>query len=169
MTETSARSKWETRPLTAEDQEFLWEMLYVALWDAPDEKRRPRTVLDNSVIRRLVEDWGRPDDFGLVAVDPANGRRVGAIWSRLDRYDQLDDFGCPYPCLGIGVEEAFQGTGVGSCLMQAFIAALKDRIEGLRLGVHPMNHVAQSLYRKYEFVEYAVGHGGYPQMRLPFR
>lgn len=159
---------YEIRVLTAEDQAVLWELLYVALWDAPDEPRRPRSVLEDPRIRRLVEDWGRPEDYALGAVEVASGQVVGAIWSRLDRYDQLDDFGCSFPCLGIGIFEAHQGRGLGRALMAQFIKDLRLRVPGLRLGANPKNDRARALYEKMGFVEYAIGGGGYPQMRLDF-
>lgn len=161
--------EWPLRELVAADQDFLWEILYIALWDAPDEKRRPRSVLDLPAVHRLVENWGRPEDFGLVAVHPGTGELVGAVWSRLDRYDQMDDFGCPFPCLGIGIREEFHGQGAGKALLGGFIDALRGRIEGLRLGVNPKNVVARTLYLKFGFREYAIGRGGYPQMKLALR
>jgi hypothetical protein len=84
--------KFESRQLCEADQEFLWDMFYVALWDAPDEPRRPRSVLDNPIIRKLAEDWGRPADYGRVALDPNWGSQMGAIWTRLDGFDQIEGF-----------------------------------------------------------------------------
>lgn len=157
--------EFHTRPLLSSDQNDLWELLYVALWDAPDEARRPRSVLDHPQIRRLIENWGRPQDFGLAAVENGNPKPVGAIWTRLDHYDLLDDFGCPYPCLGIGVYDAYQGKGIGNMLMADFIKKLPPDIPGLRLGVNPKNKRARALYEKFGFKEYVVGHGGYTQMK----
>lgn len=157
------------RELEPGDQDFLWEMLYVALWDAPGMPRRPRSILKDPRIMRLVENWGRPDDFGLVTVDRNSGEHAGAIWSRLDRFDGLEDYGCSYPCLGIAVAEPYQGSGVGTLLMSRFIEDLRDRVSGLRLGVNPENSRALRLYEKSGFVQYAVGAGDYPQMKLTFR
>lgn len=160
---------WESRPLRSTDQAFLWDMLYIALWDAPCEPRRPRSVLGIPHIKRLAEDWGRPDDFGLVAIHPHSQIAVGAIWSRLDCYDQLPDFGCAHPCLGIAVADENQNQGVGSFLMKSFITALRDRTDGLRLGVNPKNHRALKLYLNCGFQTYALPVNQYPQMKLEFR
>ena len=159
---------WTARPLEPGDQSFLWEMLDIALWDAPDEPRRPRSVLDNPRISRLVEHWGRPDDFGLAAVDPATDTDIGAVWTRLDGFDQLEAFGCSFPCIGIAVIEAYRNKGVGTFLMSEIISALEGRVDGLRLGVHPKNKNARRLYEKFGFMEYAIGHGNYSQMKLEF-
>ncbi|WP_027797806.1 GNAT family N-acetyltransferase [Paraburkholderia acidipaludis] len=57
--------------------------------------------------------------------------------------------------LGIAVDDAFQGRGVGSALMAA-IVDYADRSLGLRrieLEVYPDNAAAIALYRKFGFVE----------------
>ncbi|MFP6561052.1 GNAT family N-acetyltransferase [Paraburkholderia sp. B3] len=57
--------------------------------------------------------------------------------------------------LGIAVDDAFQGRGVGSALMAA-IVDYADRSLGLRrieLEVYPDNASAIALYRKFGFVE----------------
>ncbi|MEM7673660.1 MAG: GNAT family N-acetyltransferase [Verrucomicrobiota bacterium] len=159
-------ANWELRQVGEQDQEFLLEMLYIALWDAPDEPRRPRSVLEKPSIKKFVEGWGRRDDFGLLAIDPSSDRRIGVIWARLDGYGAPDGFGCEYPCLGIAVIDGFQSQGVGSYLMSRFIEVLRSRVEGLRLGVHPRNDRAMGLYSKFGFAQYAIGGGGYPQMKL---
>jgi len=141
-------------------------MLYIALWDAPDEPRRSVEVLKIPAIKRYVEHWGRDEDFGLIAM--ADDNDVGAIWSRLDGYDQSDGFGCDYPTLGIAVFETSRGYGAGSFLMSSFISSLKHRVPGLRLGVHPKNEIASRMYRKFGFEEFATGRGGYSQMKLRF-
>ena len=161
-------STWKHRPLVSQDQNLLWELLYIALWDAPEEPRRPRSVLEHPAIQRLVENWGRPDDFGLMGIDPTNGEEIGAIWARLDGYDDVESYGCDYPSLGIAVLEPYHGKGVGSFLMRTFIESLKGRVAGLRLGVNPRNQIAMKLYKNCGFETYAIGKGDYPQMKLSF-
>ena len=143
-------------------------MIYIALWDAPDEPRRPRSVLEKPAVRRLGENWGRGADFGLAAIDSESEIKVGAVWTRLDRYENIDGFGCDYPFLGIAVVEEYQCQGVGTFLLNAFIEALQSRVDGLRLGVNPRNARAIHLYEKFGFKQYVLGAGGYPQMKLDF-
>ena len=88
------------------------------LWDAPDEPRRPRTVIEHPQIRQLVADWGRPEDFGLLAMDAQSEKVAGGIWTRLDGWDGMPGYGCDYPALGIAVLEGYQGRGLGQMLMQ---------------------------------------------------
>ncbi|MEM9283046.1 MAG: GNAT family N-acetyltransferase [Verrucomicrobiota bacterium] len=166
LAKKAMKTEWRSRELGPRDQTLLWDLLYIALWDAPEEPRRPRTVLDRPAIRKLVENWGRPEDFGLLAVDLKSKKEVGGIWARLDGYDDLEGYGCGYPCLGIAVNEENQNRGAGSFLMSGFIGALRGRVDGLRLGVNPRNMRAIGLYEKFGFKQYALGAGDYPQMKL---
>jgi ribosomal protein S18 acetylase RimI-like enzyme len=115
--------------------------------------------LDDPRISRLVENWGRCEDFGLVAIASEMDNLAGAIWARLDRYDQLEDYGCPYPALGMAILPDYREQGAGTFLMTKFIESLRPRLDGLRLGVHPENKHAKHLYEKFGFVEYAIGAG----------
>ncbi|MCC5023905.1 MAG: hypothetical protein J6386_14470 [Candidatus Synoicihabitans palmerolidicus] len=130
------------RTLEPTDQKFLLEMLYTALWNPPDEQPRPRTILNDPRIKPLVKQWGSPHDFGLIAYANTSNTQLGAIWSRLDRSDHLEDYGCPYPCLGIAVATAQQNQGLGHFLMGAFITALRPRITGLRRRRPPQRTTA---------------------------
>ena len=161
-------ARWTCRELTSADQGFLWEMLYLALWDPPDQPRRPRSVLNEPHIRRYVENWGRDEDFGLAAIDPKTGELIGATWLREMPPDEERDYGCPFPEIGIAVKPEFHGQGVGSFLMARLIEGAGQRGAGLRLGVHPQNTPARRLYEKFGFTQFAVGAGGYPQLKLPF-
>ena len=64
------------RPLAPGDQDFLWDVLHVALWDPPPAPLRPREVLDHREVRIYAEGWGRDGDVGIVAM--ANGVPAGA-------------------------------------------------------------------------------------------
>ena len=161
-------AKFVFRNIEPTDQALLFDLLYIALWDAPDEERRPRSILEKPRVQRLIECWGRDEDFGLLAIDRFSGKELGGIWARLDGYDNLKGFGCDYPVLGIAVFEEYQGVGVGSFMMASFLEGLKGLVEGVRLGVNPRNQRAIGLYKKFGFQEYAVGEGGYPQMSLRF-
>ncbi|MEM7392178.1 MAG: GNAT family N-acetyltransferase [Verrucomicrobiota bacterium] len=148
-----------------DDQDFLREMLYLALWDPPSQPPRPRTVLDHPMIRAFVENWGQPGDWALIA---EADEKVGAIWTRLEARDLSPDYGCSWPQLGMALLPSWQGRGLGSRLMEQFIEQLRSRTGGLRLGVHPENAAAIRLYEKFGFETYAVGNGDYPQMKLEF-
>ena len=167
-TRSNKGGNWSCREATPADQDFLWEMLYVALWDPPRIPPRPRSVLQHPRVRLYVEGWGREGDCGLVAIDPESGEKAGAIWTRLVPPATNPDYGCPYPEIGMAVRPECHGRGAGTALLEALIESLRTRVEGLRLGVHPENEVAMRLYEKFGFAQYAIGAGDYPQMKLGF-
>ena len=70
------------RPATKDDDAFLKTMLYEAARWNPDWPREPMAeVLDEPILRRYHEDWGRPGDGGMIA--EIDGEPVGAAWYRL--------------------------------------------------------------------------------------
>jgi hypothetical protein len=70
------------RPLTAEDEPILWEMLYQALQTS--EGAPPRDVVRQPQFARHAEGWGRAGDTGFVAYDPKQKDNCWArFWLRL--------------------------------------------------------------------------------------
>ena len=158
------------RKLEPSDQAILWEILYEALWDAPTDPRRPRSVLSNPLIAAYVENWGsQTSDLGFLAVSP-DGSIMGAVWSRLllpplqggAFYDEMT------PQLGIAVFPDFQGQGVGDALFTQHLTAVTEHFPRIALGVHPENHRAIQLYRKFGFRQFATGNKGYLNMVKDF-
>src|SRR5688500_12942461 len=94
------------RGATAQDTDFLWEMLLVAADWSPDRERRTvADVMTDPSLSRYIEGWPRAGDVGVVAEDE---RRVGAAWWRLF---SADDPGYGFvqsdvPEVSIGVLEA---------------------------------------------------------------
>lgn len=112
------------RSLTPADQPFLWEMLYQALYVAADQTPPPREVIYQPDLARYVQDWGRSGDRGFVAIEPATGKPIGAVWLRLligenRGYGYVDD---RTPELGIAVLPEYRGQGAGTALLNALLA-----------------------------------------------
>jgi ribosomal protein S18 acetylase RimI-like enzyme len=137
------------RPLVAADQRMLWDLLHVALWDPPPAPLRPRAVLDLPDVRIYAEQWGAPDDVGVVGEH--DGQPVGAAWMRL-----IDGRGLAYvdvrtPQLGIAVFAPYRGRGYGERLLAAALAAARAHGFGrVSLTVHPDNP-AIALYERWGF------------------
>ena len=140
------------RPLDAGDQEVLWDLLHVALWDPPPAGLRPREILQHPGVRIYAEDWGRPGDVGVIGL--IGGTIAGACWMRLVKGGQglgyVDD---ETPQLGIALFPEFQHRGHGERLMRAALEAA--RAHGYRqvsLTVHPQNPAIR-LYERCGFVK----------------
>jgi ribosomal protein S18 acetylase RimI-like enzyme len=154
------------RQVEAADQPILWDLLYEALWDPPASPRRPRSVLSNPHIAVYVQDWGsKGTDLGFLAISH-EGSVAGGILSRL-LLPPLQGgafYDANTPQLGIAVFPAFQRQGLGTALFTAYLAAASTRFPRVSLGVHPENHAAIRLYRRFGFYQFATGTGGYLNM-----
>lgn len=144
------------RALQPGDQDVLWDIFHVALWDPPPAPLRPREVMDHPEVRIYAEAWGtREGDVGVVA--EVDGDIAGACWMRLVKggrgLSYLDD---ATPQLGIGLFPRFQHRGFGQPLLRAALAAAKEAgFRRVALSVHPENP-AQRLYRRMGFVQVDV-------------
>ena len=107
------------RPLTTEDEPFLWEMLYQALHVPEGQTAPPREVIHLPELARYVQDWGREDDCGFLASAAAANQPIGAVWLRLmvgenKGYGYMDD---STPELSIAVLPAYRGQDIGTQLL----------------------------------------------------
>ena len=71
------------RPAKADDQDFLWAMLYESLFVAPGEEPYPESLVRTEPkLAGFVEGFGTNDhDHGTIAVD--GGQLIGAAWVRV--------------------------------------------------------------------------------------
>lgn len=154
----------QLRPFEASDQEFLWDMLHVALWDPPPAGLRPRGVLEEPRIAVHAQDFGsKHDDLGFVAQRDAVP--IGAIWSRLHIEEGVGGawFDERTPQLGIALSPEERGRGVGSQLLEIYLKAADRRYDAVSLSVHPENR-ARRLYERFGFEEFARGASDYRLM-----
>ena len=141
------------RPGTPQDARFLRDMLrHAYYW-------RSSGAEDESGLHpmRYVENWGRPGDAAVVALD--EGFPVGAAWYRLFKekaqgYGFVDEH---TPELSIAVVPSKRGHGFGGELMDALLArARADGYAAISLSVDK-NSPAVQLYERYGFVQVNVG------------
>ena len=144
----------------------------------PPDRPLPSDAGSLPHVRRFLEDWGRPDDVGVVAVaerpahqpvvdrpvnppvadrpvnPPVVDRPVGAAWARrLEDPLLRDDAGVAVAEVAIAVEEGYRGAGTGTallCGLEREAAARGHR--ALALAVSPRNPAR----RLYERVGYEV-------------
>jgi ribosomal protein S18 acetylase RimI-like enzyme len=143
------------RAARPDDQGFLWEMLYAAIFVPPGDDPPPRTILGDPHLAHYVDAMGsRPGDSAWIAESP-EGTRVGALWlRRLPNGDPGYGFvDADTPELGIAVTAAHRGAGIGTLLMTTALAATGR----CSLSVDRRNPAAR-LYERLGFV--VVSEGG---------
>lgn len=152
---THEPARYRLRPASADDEPFLREMLYQALFVEPGAEPHPPDVLERPHIARYVKNWGRAGDLGFVAVaSDASGtaQPVGAVWCRLSTDD---DKGFAYtddatPELGVALLPEHRGRGLGTMLLKHLLAQARGRYPRVSLSVSP-NNPALRLYQRLGF------------------
>ena len=108
-------------------------------------------VLDEPMLRRYHEDWGRPGDGGMVG--EIDGEPAGAAWYRLftadlPGYGYVDD---KTPELGIAVAPLHRRKGIGGPLLRAaMVNAREEGFQTLSLSVAVHNR-SRMLYQHVGF------------------
>src|SRR5262245_52577210 len=140
------------REASTADEPFLWEMLYHSLYVPDGGAPFDREILTRPGIARYVEEWGRPGDVGLIAVDSTSGDAVGAAWLRLfpvleKGYGYVGD---NIPELAIAVLPEHRGHGIGTSLLARLLEIAGATYEAVSLSVSTENP-AQRLYERIGF------------------
>ncbi|KST67343.1 hypothetical protein BC008_29550 [Mastigocoleus testarum BC008] len=140
------------RPLVSEDEAFLWEMLYHALYVPEGQIALPREVIHIPEIARYLRGWGREGDCGFLASDAETSQPVGAVWLRLlvgknQGYGYVND---DTPELSIAVLPEYRGQGIGTQLLTYLLSSVYGH-SSISLSVSEDNP-ALRLYKRFGFV-----------------
>ena len=146
------------RPVRLSDVDFLWDILYYAIFIPENETLPSRDIVKTPEISLYMDNWGRHGDMGFIA--EINGTPIGAIWCRL--FNDTDHaFGYidkSIPELGMAIIPGYRGQGLGSKMLEKLIDETKLLgYKGISLSVDIRNP-ANYLYRKFGFIE--VGSSG---------
>ncbi|MEG3924595.1 MULTISPECIES: GNAT family N-acetyltransferase [unclassified Microcoleus] len=143
---------YSIRPLTQEDEPFLWQMLYEAAHMAEEGESRVQAVVNHPLIAKYVKNWGGANDLGFAAIELNANQPVGAAWLRLFTEDDkgfgwVDD---TIPELAIAVLPEYTNQGVGTQLLDRLLSAAKVSYRSVSLSVRSSNRVL-SLYGRSGF------------------
>ncbi len=141
------------RQIELTDQAFLWEMLYHALYVPEGAAPLPREIVRENGLAHYASDWGRAGDSGLIAIDSATEKPMGAVWLRQftqlsPAYGYLDD---TTPELSIALLPEYRGRGVGTQLLERIIDEARQHHPALSLSVSRDNP-ARRLYKRFGFI-----------------
>jgi GNAT superfamily N-acetyltransferase len=110
------------RPLKAEDEPILWEMLRHGLSSAAKQELPFQELLRRPEVSRYVAGWGRTGDTGFVAHDKKNGALLGAVWLR-----RPTDKSEASPELALAVKPGHRRHGIGTALLTQLVRANPDQ------------------------------------------
>ncbi|WP_180968109.1 GNAT family N-acetyltransferase [Cytobacillus massiliigabonensis] len=159
-------TEYKIRTETEQDIDFLWEMLYQAIFIAEGEVQPSREILNQPELVKYVSNWGRKGDKALIATDSSE-TPVGAIWIRL-----FDETNKTYgfidkntPVLTMAVLPEYRGQGLGTLLFNEMIRTAKDSgFTALSLSVDP-NNLALRLYESQGFVKVGIDGTSWDMMK----
>jgi hypothetical protein len=66
--------------MLSKHQEFLWKMLYQALFVPKGHKPFPQGIIHHPDLSKYAKNWGNKNDIGLIAIDGQTKEKVGAAW-----------------------------------------------------------------------------------------
>ena len=125
-------------------EDFLYEAIFIPEGVAPP----PKSIVNTPELQVYIENFGTQiHDKALVA--EINHQVIGAVWVRImDDYGHVDD---ETPSFAISLYKEYRGLGIGTEMMKAMLAILKDcGYRQASLAVQKANY-AVKMYRKVGF------------------
>ncbi len=137
--------EYKIRPIQKAEYPLLEDFLYEAIYVPEGMDPPPRSILAESKLQASIAGFGTSvHDLGVVA--EVDQQIVGAAWARIaEDYGHVDD---ETPSLAISVYPAYRGQGIGTKLLQALLALLKERgYRQVSLSVQKANYAVKMYQR----------------------
>lgn len=137
------------RPITESEYPLLNDFLYEAIFVPQGVPAPSRSIIELPELQVYVRDFGG-GEADICFVAETGGRVVGAAWTRvMNDYGHIEN---GVPSLAISLYEQYRGQGIGTSLMRAVLAELKQRgYAKVSLSVQKAN-ASVRLYRRLGFV-----------------
>ncbi|MFL5813383.1 MAG: GNAT family N-acetyltransferase [Bdellovibrionia bacterium] len=141
----------QIRAVSHDEEALIFSFLYLAA-RMPEGNEPIQKALSDPFLRKYWSRWGRPGDFGLVAIDEASKVPVSCAWLRVFSKEEagpsfVED---GLPELGIGTIESFRGKGIAAELLKALIQESKGKFPGICLNVRDDNP-SRKIYERLGF------------------
>ncbi len=137
------------RILKTEATDLLKDFLYEAIFIPEGIEPPSREIIEQPELKLYYEDFGTGSaDHCIVAED--DGRVIGAVWTRIMKdYGHVDD---ETPSFAISLYKDYRGRGIGTRLMKAMLALLKEKgYKKASLAVQKANYAVR-MYEKVGFM-----------------
>lgn len=141
------RINYRIREIKDSEHPILSDFLYEAIFIPKGIAKPPKSIINQPQLQVYIKDFGKPDDFCLVA--ETEDKIVGAVWVRImNDYGHIDD---ETPSLAISCCDGYRHLGIGTSLMKAILQLLKEKgYKRVSLSVQKENY-AVNMYRKTGF------------------
>lgn len=138
---------YQIRDIRESEYPILSDFLYEAIFIPEGMEKPPKSIIEQSELQLYVADFGKADDWCLVA--ETKEKIVGAVWVRImNDYGHIDN---DTPSFAISLYEEYRHLGIGTALMEAMLQLLKDKgYKQTSLSVQKANY-AVAMYRKVGF------------------
>ena len=136
------------RKIKETEYPLLKYFLYEAIFLPDGIEAPPKSIVEIPELQVYISGFGSdPHDIALIA--EVENKAIGAVWVRImNDYGHIDD---ETPSFAISLYKEYRGLGIGTEMMKAMLAILKDR--GYRqasLAVQKANYAVE-MYRKVGF------------------
>lgn len=138
---------YKIREIRKNEYPILSDFLYEAIFISEGMDKPPKSIIEQPELQVYVEDFGKEDDWCLVA--EVKGKIVGAVWVRImDDYGHIDN---ETPSFAISLYAEYRNMGIGITLMRDMLELLKNKsYKRTSLSVQKVNY-AVCMYQKVGF------------------
>ena len=138
---------YKIREIRKNEYPILSDFLYEAIFIPEGMDKPPKSIIEQPELQVYVEDFGKEDDWCLVA--EVKGEIVGAVWVRImDDYGHIDN---ETPSFAISLYAEYRNMGIGITLMRDMLELLKNKsYKRTSLSVQKVNY-AVCMYQKVGF------------------
>lgn len=135
------------RKIRPDEYSILDDFLYEAIFIPEGVQPPPKSIIQQPELQVYVEDFGKKDDYCLVA--ESDNKIIGAVWVRImSDYGHIDN---NTPSLAISLYKEFRGHGIGTALLDSILSLLKsENYKKVSLSVQKENY-AYRMYLKAGF------------------
>lgn len=138
----------EIRDIREDEINLLRDFLYEAIYIPEGMEPPDRSIIEQPELKIYYENFGTGRaDHCIVADD--DGKVTGAVWTRImNDYGHVDD---ETPSFAISLYKEYRGRGIGTQMMKAMLAALKEKgYKQASLAVQKANYAVR-MYEKVGF------------------
>lgn len=118
---------YKIREIKPQEYLLLKDFTYHAIFQRDPNNLISRDILNNPEIKVFYQDFGKPDDLGLIA--EYETQVIGAVWTRILN-DSVKGFGnidCKTPEFAISVLPEYRNHKIGTALMNHMLERLKNK------------------------------------------